>query len=274
MNNKFLYVILVAILGVLGFEGYFMYNNYQNNKVNDNETTINNDTNKDNSSNEQLEDKVKLVDTKKENNKIIQEYEIVLNGKKNNLTLTYSFNSYENGFGGEDIESYCINSDYYSNCNLDNNQEKYMDKDYINNSFNENNFDIIKGLDNKNYLTIHKIDFAPIGNSYFLYVLNDNLENIKSQNPEDAYFLGFEYYTSLCVDENCENLGDFWYKDNFGLCSEGVCQIRTKVEDNKIYYLSYTGACEEGKIEERVYTIKDNKLSYEILNTYQMREMC
>ena len=293
MKTNILYVIMALVLGVLGVEGYILYNNYQDRNVVDkgsiNDKDLDNDTDNDidksdteednNEENkEKTEDGVRLLNTKKESDKIVQEYEIVLNGKINNLNVSYNFDKYVDGFGGDNTDNYCINSKYYTNCNLENKKEEYFKEEYVNNSFNEKNFEIIKGEDNKSYLIIHGIELNLIGNSYYLFVLNDDLEIIKPtesiEEIDDASFLGFAYYESLCEDINCESTGNFWYKDRYGVCSDEVCQIRSKVEDNKIYHLFYVGSCEGVEVEEREYTIKNNKLSYEVINTYQMMEIC
>ena len=46
---------------------------------------------------------------------------------------------------------------------------------------------------------------------------------------------------------------------------------QAKIENNKIYYLAHihNGDC-LGNLEERVYTIKNDKLIYEVLNTYKV----
>lgn len=74
-----------------------------------------------------------------------------------------------------------------------------------------------------------------------------------------------------------------WYTDNFNACTTpSNCYINVKVEDDKIYYLvpvledlEETEEEEEevkyyGELEERVYTIEDSKLKYDVIKRYKI----
>ena len=90
-------------------------------------------------------------------------------------------------------------------------------------------------------------------------------------------------YTSYTLEDEEKP----WYMDDFNACSSpSNCYINVKVEDNKIYYLvpvlidvaeeeeenSDEEDVEEvmtyGELEERVYTIRDSKLEYEVVKRY------
>lgn len=88
-------------------------------------------------------------------------------------------------------------------------------------------------------------------------------------------------YTSYTLEDEEKP----WYTDDFNACSSpSNCYINVKVEDNKIYYLvpvlidvaeeenSDEEDAEEvmtyGELEERVYTIRDSKLEYEVVKRY------
>ncbi len=283
MNNKFLYVILVVVLGVLGFEGYFMYNNYQNNKINDNGTIINNDTNKDNSANEQLEDKVKLVDTKKENDKIVQEYEIVLNGKKNTMNLEFNYNEYEDHImfrTDREIDGNYKDYNFYSSYVESINE---FTEEKVNEDFNENNFYIIRGEDQKNYLLILDDVATDYGDNLNGYLFNDKLELITKNLNNSPYNVSNPNAFNILMADNvpCKFASDVdpLYKKAFNRKTFAQDGFFMKIENNKIYYLipifdENSLATDTGILEERVYTIKDNKLSYEVINTYQITGIC
>ena len=283
MNNKFLYVILVVVLGVLGFEGYFMYNNYQNNKINDNGTIINNDTNKDNSANEQLDDKVKLVDTKKENDKIVQEYEIVLNGKKNTMNLEFNYNEYEDHImfrTDREIDGNYKDYNFYSSYVESINE---FTEEKVNEDFNENNFYIIRGEDQKNYLLILDDVATDYGDNLNGYLFNDKLELITKNLNNSPYNVSNPNAFNILMADNvpCKFASDVdpLYKKAFNRKTFAQDGFFMKIENNKIYYLipifdENSLATDTGILEERVYTIKDNKLSYEVINTYQITGIC
>ncbi len=307
MKTSILYVIMALVLGVLGVEGYILYNNYQDRNVVDNgsikDKDLNNDKDKSDDeqknseenndleeNNEKMEDGVKLLNTTKENDKIVQEYEIVLNGNKNIIDIDYKIATYDTGY--ED-PYYCIDSLYYSNCSDEYSSPDNLSSQYINSKFNEKNFEIIKGLDNKNYLAIHsfnlnidKPDSVYLDtSSYTIHILNDNLQEIKPtenlynhlgiklQNINDWNgFIGAVDIQSLCLDYECNNMGDFWYSSKFNIDNN---QIRVKIENNKIYSLVYFSdsnvSCDDGTIEEREYSINNNSFSYRVLNTYKTK---
>ena len=101
------------------------------------------------------------------------------------------------------------------------------------------------------------------------YILNDKLEIINEN-------LEFNLYSSdVNVILQVENANP-WYEDS--KCKDELCHRIFKIEDNKIYYLvsklkdDYQEG-DYGVLEERVYTINDNKLTYEVINTYNITEM-
>ena len=256
MNNKVLCVILIIVFIVLGIEGYFLYSNYQNNEVN-NKTNIDNETNnkdnipkedvdKENNSNpSNLQDGVKLIETKEENDKIVQEYEIVLNGKINNLKLYFELEKNEYFY---QISSVFNNINFYDfgkyNPEFDEaetlSSEEAFQTDYIKQYFNEDNFIIIKGEDNKNYLAIYNyVSEAERYGDTYLYIYNDNLE-LLNQNEEiliNNESQGLSIDEEDCLNENhCTFESDVWYENKFKVRDEAD-QIRVKIENNQIYVL-------------------------------------
>lgn len=288
MKNIAMYLILGVLIIVLSIEGVIIYKDFINNTKEENKV-INNNNKEDNDSNlnnkenneiENLTDGVKLKNTKKESDKIIQEYEVVLNGKKQNLTLNYELEKTEYYY---DIITKLNDIEFYHYASYNPELESYeigFDKtftvDFINSHFNEKNFTIIKGLDNKNYLAIYNYvrmheDFGYIK----YYIFNEDLELI---NKEDI--LIEDRGQGLLFGEGCDedyekcNSGNMWYEETQNIFNYETYQIRAKIEDNKIYAL-VGGNCnpvniDEDILEERVYTINNNKLEYEVINTYKI----
>lgn len=69
-----------------------------------------------------------------------------------------------------------------------------------------------------------------------------------------------------------------WYPNIYNMCNyyDGKCYIGVKIENNKIYYLYPNVDFENrqenyyGYMEEREYTINNNKLEYKVLNKYKI----
>ncbi len=303
MKTGILYVILTLIFILLGVEGYFLYNSYQNKNVVDNSSIndkdLDNDTDNDidksddeqnnneennnlEENNEKTEDGVKLLNTTKENDKIVQEYEIVLNGKINILKLYFELEKNEyfyhitcvyNNVNFYDFGKY--NPEFDEEATLS--SDEAFQIDYIKNYFNEDNFIIIKGEDNKNYLAIYNyVSEAEVYGDTNLYIYNDNLD-LLNQNEEilinnEGQLLSID--EEDCLNKNhCTYKSDVWYENKFKVRDEAD-QIRVKIENNQIYVLKALGnndyICDGGILEERIYIIKDNKLSYEVINKYQV----
>ena len=253
-----------------------------------NEKEVVEPSNNDNSQEEQvLKDSITLKDTYQEGNNIIQEYEIILNNKKNNLQITYTY-KYEIDSLTHVINGIMKNTNLYDMYLRDNINNKNYTKEELfnitklNDEFNETNFKIIKGTDNKSYLSI----FADNPYTAFLYIFNDQL-NIVSDGIESTNWYdsdngdGFVItsFVNIPVLENQENI---WYEDTYNTNNNN---IYVKVENNKIYYLTPNISYYEEylnhvydenyevEVEERVYTINNNKLTYEVINTYQVLEV-
>ena len=217
MKNKTLYIIIAILSLIIISEGVYIFLNQKDNNIpinnEDKEVIENNDEEKDSkeedeNNNEEednkdvIKDGVKLVNTKKETDKIIQEFEITLNGTSKTLAIEYSHS-------GPELSTYYITGDY-NKAELfytETNNEKFNES-FINEEFNENNFKIIKGTDNKSYLAI--ITYSGSTDSYHheLYILNDNLEflDINSNDLYDTYaenipqsFVITTYYNSPCT---------------------------------------------------------------------------
>lgn len=128
---------------------------------------------------------------------------------------------------------------------------------YINEYFNEDNFIIFSGADDVNYLIVETF-FLPLANGigmdYNFY--NQNFEFIGAL---DVIVQG----QSLQVEDESIFYNKERYEDY---------QIRSRIDNDKIYNL-YQKDCLDDYIEERVYTINNNRLEYEVINTYQVFEV-
>ena len=118
-----------------------------------------------------------------------------------------------------------------------------------------------------------------------LYVFNDQLnivnDGIESPNWYEGDTGDGFVLSSFVNIPILENEQDIWYDDTYGINNDN---IYVKIENNKIYYLTPNVSYEdyEGSIynevngvelEERVYTINNNKLTYEVINIYKIKEI-
>ncbi len=231
----------------------------------------------------EVKEQIKRVETVKNGEKIVQKYEIQMNGKTVpvNVEFTKRLEVLDEQY--EIIEGSINNKQIYLDYTYTYKNEN--DKDYeeainflpntIDREFTINNFKIIKGTDNKDYLVAYGlIDFnfdAEVPSK--LYVFNDKMELLQFPKNEDSKFCtpdGGEY---INIDKaNLVTKEDIWYENTFGL--RNARRVTTKIVDNKIYQLTQIMKVlpeenDYGTIEERVYTINNNKLEYTVANTYK-----
>ena len=156
------------------------------------------------------------------------------------------------------IDDIYLFSVYYDNSDLI--VHDYVE--YIEKYFNENNFIVFSGTDGINYLIIQDYFLPPAGGVGIDY-------NIFNQN--------WDYIGDLSVIEQGQGLvlndDSIWYQNNLNIdTAEDEYQIRSRIVNNQIYNLYFEG-CYGGTMEERVYTINNNELEYEVINTYQVLEV-
>lgn len=220
---------------------------------------------------EKEKDSIKLLNTKEENGSITQNYEAVLNTKHITFSVIYTVN--QNGnyhtingtLNGFNIYSATYNKKDY---------KESFKSNLIANNFEEDNFKIVKGTDDKSYLIIRNFKYTEMGNGINLLnieVYNDELNRINTDNE-----LIYAYFSQ---DINLENDSKPWYKDEYNLCKKDEpCQIRGKFYEDKFHLLTLVLNEETntpksiGTLEERVYTIKDNKLNYTVPNKYIVKD--
>ena len=238
-------------------------------------------TNKDNSNaetNNNLNDNVKLANAKKEPNKIIEEFNIVLNGDEKNISIEFTYNDYfiEGKYNNKIVA-------FLNNYDNDDNKEEMLTISNVKKLFNEDNFKIIKGTDSQNYLLLlfkeEEISYennVEVINNFYMYILDHNLNFIS--NDKTDYFEILRFENNPCEFEN--NVDPF-YKNTFNINLENALSgnIQVEIKDDKIYYLAPIipedyNEQNYGVLEERVYTINNNKLSYDVINTYKITSIC
>ena len=262
MKNKVLIGTIIVLIGVIVAEGIYLFISKEEEKQNNSYINIPKEEEEDSESNGEIsEDYVKLVNTKEEDNQVIQEYEMVLNGEYQEFDITFEINV---GEGYWDIDSILGDSYLFSVWYDTDPLNNYVD--FIAQYFNENNFIIFPGIDGVNYLIIQGYAFPPAGGVGIDY-------NIFNQNWDYIGNLAVIYQGQGVVLED----ESVWYPNNLFIDSlKDEKQIRSKIEGDKIYNLYYT--CEavgddlQQNLEERVYTINHDKLEYEVINQYKILE--
>lgn len=216
-----------------------------------------------------------------ESDKIIEEYDISLNGKINTVKVAFTHSSREDigctvhlvlGYIGDTI----IYAREYVGSKLGKNE--VFNKDIIKKTFNVINFDTIKGQDDKTYLIVYDIS-NNVAYENKMMVYDDNMKLLtkdlfaKTYDHINRYGFNMQYF----YDSPCERTGLPLYVNTTPFYSENGMSF-VKKEDDKIYFLAMeideSKEGRPGKLEERVYTVKDDKLEYKVLNTYDIPEIC
>ena len=287
MKKVLIVIIVLLSLGVIAF-GIYYASTFDFNKEPKNEKKENIELNQ-NSIEVLSEDSVKLISTIKKDESFIQTYQITINGKEKKLEVEFLYQDNKN------LKKQSLTGNY-NKVTLYAYYEKYedeatlYDENMINSSFNENNFSFIKGIDGESYLLIYTNIYPDeMKEEDKLYILNDNFEFVANDlidyagNSDTLGFTIMSTYVSYKLGNEFP-----WYTDNFNACSTpSNCYINVKIEDNKIYYLvpvlnKFNDEEEDskestekdyGNLEERVYTIRDNSLSYEVIKRYKITEV-
>ena len=292
-KNTILYIIITILLIIIAVGITYIIMNNQNNttpKV-ENNNNVENSIQEDNSDKEELKDGVTLKDTYQENNTIIQEYEVILNNKVNNFTIAYTYQSdvaYHNDI--HEIIGIFNNTEIVRRGYININQTEYTKENTFNESnikeiFDENNFIIIKGNDNQNYLLVQTVAVDALDgfNTSLLYVYNDELELISRNMITEEESPDYISYDGFIIDNFTGNIPCDYvnksplYERTFKVVDTNIeTEQYTKIENNQIYFLfpkineNYDG----GILEERIYTIHNNKLEYTVNNTYKFNSVC
>lgn len=221
--------------------------------------------------------------TDRDKEKIIAEFNVKLNGKLKEFTVEYEVlqDEYYASIRGKmtgikEKISFDSVEDDIDKFVADNFKEKKISA-----MMGVDDFHIIKGEDNKDYLlvTVRTNHFIS-GKTDYLYVFNDELELVTGDidyngcSNDEAFTIRIE----SSGHKSDEEPGKSGYKDeNDTLGYKNLKEdyyLNLKIEDNKIYYLKakqkLAGENDYGTLEERVYTIKNNKLEYTVKNTFKI----
>lgn len=222
---------------------------------------------------------VTLVSTEEIDDSFVQTYHVVINGLEKTLEIEFLYRDNtsldQQSLTGEysGVTFYAYYEDYETDASG-------FDENMIASSFNEGNFSFIQGVDGESYLIIHtNIYDDGAGEEDKLYILNENLEFVSNDlvdytGSESQGMSIMSTYTTYTL----ENDEYPWYTDSFNACSSpSNCHINVRIEDNRIYYLvpvlnevseNTEEETQDGELEERVYTIDDGVLSYEVIKRY------
>lgn len=285
------YILIVVLVAVIAVGGTFIVMKAQiENQNSENNSTNDNNSNKDNESKQPDKTGVELVSTESVGSNVVQTFNAYMNNQIVSFKVNYEYYSnatlpaqYYGEKKGTFVQGKISNTevyyqDTYGSTNLT--KENLLDTNQIKQNFNENNFRIIKGIDGQDYLTVvthmheNRTDFD-LGRSDILYVFNDDLSIIKDGIEPDCEF--DKGLIAISRDSGVQVKENPWYKNDFNLIDkssqESWDNIRVKVNDDKIYHLApvfKNGDPDQGTLEERVYTINNNKLSYQTINTYKI----
>ncbi len=253
MKDKVLIGIIVVLTLVFIFEGVYLFSHWNKNNENGDLEVPNENNNAVDENPSEEENYVKIVNTREDAHQVVQEYEMVLNGEHKNFDVSFDIDEQEGYF---EINATIGNENVFRIMNdFEEAPDNYIS--YINEYFNEDNFIIFSGADDVDYLIVETFFLPPangIGMDYNFY--NQNFEFIGAL---DVIVQG----QSLQVEDESIFYNKERYEDY---------QIRSRIDNDKIYNL-YQKDCLDDYIEERVYTINNNRLEYEVINTYQVFEV-
>ena len=287
MKKVLIIIIVLLSFGVIGY-GIYYVSTHDFGVDSHDEKKENVELNK-NSIEVKKDNSVSLVSTQENDGSFVQTYQIIINGLERTFEVEFLFRD------NEDLKQQSLTGEY-SGATLYAYYEEYEDEptkydgNMIASSFNENNFSFIQGQDGESYLLIYTNIYPDAaGEEDKLYILNEDLEFVDndlvdySGSSETQGMTIMSTYTGYMLEDDEYP----WYTDSFNACSTpSYCYIDIKIEDNKIYYLVPVlnivdeGTDEEndeennnidyGELEERVYTIHDGKLEYEVIQRYKI----
>lgn len=208
------------------------------------------------------------VDLKKSDNQpiennmrtITRKYEVTMNGNKKIISVEFEVQKDSND---EDLMS--VLGKYNGEIVYNGYQRQSNFEVAVDESFKKSDIAIIKGDDSKDYLVIRTMVWDQIGflSEFKIFNQNDNMIN--------KVLLYFSEETVSFKDKV-----NHWYNDKYDICKydEPNCQVRAKIENNKIYSLEEIDCANEnegldGYFNEYIYTINNNSLiKSDAINTY------
>ena len=290
-KNTILYIIITILLIVIAVGvTYIIMDNNNKTETKEEENNNNENNEQENIETPTIEDGITLKNTIINNDTIIQKYEAVLNGKVNNITITYTYENFIDFSDTHAITGMFNNREIIRNCYVNTLGKNYTKENTfnvsnINNIFDEKNFNIIKGTDNKSYLLVQTVnEMTGNFNTSELYLYNDELELISRNIISAEESPDYTSHDGFIIDNFIGNIPCDYvnntplYKRTFKIVDDTTVENGqyTKIENNKIYFLfpKLNENLDGGILEERIYTINNNKLEYTVNATYQFNSVC
>lgn len=244
------------------------------------------DSNKENKKGE-----IKFLNSKLEESTITQKYKAYINGKELDMEVVYSYKidnidpELNEGYSRlETVEGKLNGTLLYKNekkTNSESQKAELFETTKIDKVYNGDYFKVVRGTDGKDYIAIathfYDIDYDHQQANY-LYILNDELEIINRQF-KDPSNCSREAEVMMIHPGAVGLLTDMkiWYNNQFSYDNHRKNYTSLKIEDDKIYYLYHDIKTDSdgnyGAIEERMYTINNDKLEYTTLKTYRAESM-
>ncbi len=228
---------------------------------------------------------VKFLNSKQDGTIITQKYKAYINDKVLDLDVLYTYRVEElendpNGYKRLEIVEGIYNNiklfSHKAKSNSSSQKAAMFDTGKIDKEMNGDYFRVIRGTDGKDYIAMatHYYDFSNVPTNNYLYILNDNLEVINNIFEDVSHcFYGKQVMMIHPGTVGLLSNDNIWYQNQFKYNNLRRNYTSLKIEDDKIYYLYHNILVDDvgnfGNIEERVYTIKDNKMEYTTEKVYR-----
>lgn len=211
---------------------------------------------------EKKENALRLVKTSNVEDKIVQEYEMVLNDKRVYFNVSYLLEKNGDNYNIKgSIDGYQVYHALLKESVRPSSEAFKVEE--IDKTFSIDNFKFVNGRDKKGYLAVRSYEYSvETGRAERIFV--DIYNNEMARITENS--LVYAEYTPVCLE--IENNVKPWYSDEYESFKDGSsCYIRGKVTEDAIYNLVQVGSI----LEERTYTINAGKLDYTILRKYNIK---
>lgn len=264
MDKKLIYVISAVFIGSILFcTGYVLAENKIEN--------IDKGEYKENI--KDIENKVTFRSIKKKKDKIIEAFDVTINGITEIFKVEFSKEA--SGSNAAIRGKVQDKTFYYDNLGMSDEEiETKFTEENLKKNFTESNFHFIEGEDGKSYLLVTAQNKTSEKEASYMYLLNDKMDILEGDLSYDS-LNKTDYMTIYDESVSFKSTELKGYEDKLGICEENSCLINISLEESKIYYIKAFPKCskdDSGYLEERVYTIRENKLNYTIKNRYKITE--
>lgn len=228
---------------------------------------------------------IKFLNSKLDGTTITQKFKAYINGKDIDIELDYNYKiepltNDKYGYKRmEIVEGKLGNLVLFSKQTKNNStsqRAEIFETNKIDKEYTIDYFEVIRGTDGKDYIAmathIYDVDDNPRAN--YLYILNDKLEVINREFDDISRCRFFKDVMMIHPgDVGLLKNENIWYKNKWNYNNMRAKYSSLKIENDKIYLLLHNTNLDEmggfGTIEERVYTIADDKLEYTVEKTYK-----